>query len=214
LSWLNENDGENESKEIMKVLKGICTGYYLIRAELDEEDEKCGRYNILKEKYAEYIEPLLGDRSSLRLGLLDLEILKNIFTFQIHVFDEPVSLSSFRYKETLNLANTIEEHSILYKSKGRWKKLEPNRNLNRFCKAFTPESNKVSETSFDELKKWIDDENNKITEKNCIDKLNPKCKKTPDNLYEFIFNWFKSKMYSEEELVQAISLLAKWVAYP
>nr|CAH0103296.1 unnamed protein product [Daphnia galeata] len=199
--WLNQNDDvENEPTKIIDKWKSIWKRNPQIIKYL-KEDKNCGKFKILKEECAKYIESFFGFRST-ALGLFELgTLLANMFKLTIHVFKEHVSSSYFQHIEThkvdSNDDSRREEHFILYED---FFTLKENDNKN--------------EMNFEKLKKWIS-ENQEITNKNCIDKFNPKCNKSPDKLSQLVLDWIKPNMDIDEvkQLEKAISLLAKWVDY-
>ena len=149
--------------------------------------ESIHNYKILLKEYAQFIE-----FPSSTLDINEMEILAIDCNITVHIYEN--QLSSFKYKTTLNSAQSSDRskvHFVLYERGGGWQRLEPNEKLTTFCneldKAFFENSYYYFQTNyFSELIEWLGKKNfhqNVIT---CIKRFNPLDGETPDELSQLL----------------------------
>jgi hypothetical protein len=122
--------------------------------------ESIQNYKILLKEYAQFIE-----FPSSTLDINEMEILAIDCNITVHIYEN--QLSSFKYKTTLNSAQSSDRskvHFVLYERGGGWQRLEPNEKLTTFCneldKAFFENSYYYIQTNyFSELIEWLGEKN-------------------------------------------------------
>lgn len=144
---------------------------------------------------------------------------------------KPCGSSAFKYIAMANRLS-IRKYFLLDLGNGRWERLAPNDNLNLFIheqiktlsaenqnrncwidKYEAEEQQNCNQTYFDTLKSWIDT-NQEITNKDAINKIDPKDNETPIQLFKLLHDRLeKTEVNKTKQFFQSIHLLVEWVDY-